>query len=32
VRVVRGKVAVFDFVLRKTIIVTAGKTYVVRRR
>jgi DNA-binding beta-propeller fold protein YncE len=32
VRVVRGKVAVSDFVLRKTILVTAGKSYVARRR
>jgi hypothetical protein len=32
VRVVSGKVAVSDFIRRKTVVVTAGKTYVARRR
>ena len=31
-RVVRGKVAVRDFVKRKTVLVKAGKKYVARRR
>jgi hypothetical protein len=32
VRVVRGRVAVYDFVLRKTFVVTAGHSHVARKR